>query len=70
MTGMLHVIAPSGTKKGGSRNRRPIRPTPEVAAENAKRSDWISREGKPDRTIVRNGYRRKCDYELSPTDPD
>jgi len=41
-----------------------------LRAKNAKRGDWISREGKPDRTIVRGGYRRRSDYELSPTDPD
>jgi transposase len=41
-----------------------------LRAKNAKRADWISRDGRPDRTIVRNGYRRKSDYELSPTDPD
>src|SRR5215207_9323022 len=41
-----------------------------LRAKNAKRDDWISKDGKPDRTIVRNGYRRKSDYELSPTDPD
>jgi len=41
-----------------------------LRAKNAKREDWISRKGKPDRTIVRNGYRRRSDYELSPTDPD
>src|SRR5918997_6721050 len=41
-----------------------------LRAKNAEREDWISREGKPDRTIVRNGYRRRSDYELSPTDPD
>ena len=37
---------------------------------NAERGDWISRDGKPDRTIVRHGYRRKSDYEVSLTDPD
>jgi transposase len=41
-----------------------------IRAKNAKREDWISREGEPDRTIVRGGYRRRSDYELSPTDPD
>jgi transposase len=41
-----------------------------LRAKNAQRDDWISREGKPDRTIVRNGYRRRSDYELSLTDPD
>jgi len=42
-----------------------------LRAKNAKKGgDWISRNGRPDRTIVRGGYRRKSDYELSPTDPD
>jgi transposase len=41
-----------------------------LRAENEGRGDWISKDGKPDRTIVRNGYRRKSDYEVSPTDPD
>jgi Transposase DDE domain len=41
-----------------------------LRAKNEGRRDWISRGGKPDRTIVRNGYRRRGDYELSPTDPD
>src|SRR5215204_1290079 len=41
-----------------------------LRAENEGRGDWISKVGKPDRTIVRNGYRRKSDYELSTTDPD
>jgi len=42
----------------------------ELRAKNAKRGDWISKNGKPDRTIVRHGYRRKSDYEVSLTDPD
>jgi hypothetical protein len=41
-----------------------------LRAENAKRGDWISKDGQPDRTIVRHGYRRKSDYVISPTDPD
>ena len=41
-----------------------------LRAKNAERDDWISKDGKPDRTIVRDGYRRRSDYELSPTDPD
>jgi transposase len=41
-----------------------------LRAKNAKREDWISREGRPDRTILRNHYRRRSDYELSTTDPD
>ena len=32
-----------------------------LRAENEGRGDWISRDGKPDRTIVRNGYRRKSE---------
>jgi transposase len=41
-----------------------------LQAKNEGRGDWISEDGEPDRTIVRGGYRRKSDYELSPTDPD
>ena len=41
-----------------------------LRTKNAERENWISREGKPDRTIVRHRYRRRSDYELSPTDPD
>jgi transposase len=41
-----------------------------LRAKNEGRGDWISKDGKPDRTIVRGGYRRKSDYEVSPTDPD
>ena len=48
----------------------PAAPDRGLRADNAKREDWISREGKPDRTIVRHGYRRKSDYEVSPTDHD
>ena len=42
----------------------------EFRAKNERRGDWISKDGEPDRTIVRGGYRRRSDYELSPTDPD
>jgi transposase len=48
----------------------PAAPDRGLRAKNAERKNWICREGKPDRTIVRGGYRRKSDYELSPTDPD
>jgi transposase len=41
-----------------------------LRAKNEGRGDWISKDGKPERTIVRGGYRRKSDYEVSPTDPD
>jgi hypothetical protein len=43
---------------------------PELRAKHAQKGDWISRGGKPDRTIVRHRYRRKSDYEVSFTDPD
>lgn len=42
----------------------------ELAAANASRSDWISREGRQNRAVVRNHYRRKSDYRVSRTDPD
>jgi hypothetical protein len=48
----------------------PAASDPGLRAKNAKKDDWISKGGKPDRTIVRGGYRRRSDYELSPTDPD
>ena len=41
-----------------------------LRAENEGRGDWISKDGKPDRTIVRGGYRRRSDYEVSLTDLD
>jgi transposase len=41
----------------------------ELRAKN-EREDWIFKDGEPERTIVRGGYRRRSDYELSPTDPD
>jgi transposase len=50
-----------------------ILPTAEdhgLRAKNARKGDWISKNGQPDRTIVRHGYRRKSDYEVSLTDPD
>jgi transposase len=42
----------------------------ELRAKNAKRKDWISRDGRPDAKVVRHRYRRRTDYVLSPTDPD
>src|SRR5215212_12269043 len=41
-----------------------------LRVKNSEREDWISKDGKPNRAIVRGGYRRRSDYELSPTDPD
>src|SRR3954468_4979265 len=37
---------------------------------NAERHDWLARDGAPDRTIIRDGYRRRSDFEASTTDPD
>ena len=52
-------------------------PTPITASErehlaqtNEERHDWLARDGAPDRTIRRAGYRRRSDFEASPTDPD
>jgi transposase len=41
-----------------------------LARANAARHEWLAREGRPDRTISRGGYRRRSDYEASATDPD
>jgi transposase len=41
-----------------------------LADANEERHDWLSRDGAPDRTIVRDGYRRHSDFEASTTDPD
>jgi transposase len=48
----------------------PAASDPGLRATNEGRGDWISKDGEPDRTIVRGGYHRRSDYELSPTDPD
>jgi transposase len=37
---------------------------------NEQRHDWLARNGAPDRTITRGGYRRRSDFEASTTDPD
>ena len=42
----------------------------ELAVTNASRHDWLVRGGRPDRTIIRAGYRRRTDFEASRTDPD
>jgi transposase len=55
---------------GSDLDALPTTGEPELRAQNARKGDWISRDGKPDRTLVRHGYRRKSDYVLSPTDPD
>ena len=55
---------------GSDLDALPAAENSELRAKNAERGDWISKNGQPDRTIVRHGYRRKSDYRLSPTDPD
>ena len=60
------ALPPAGADLG-------ILPTVEdrgLRAKNAQESDWVSKNGKPDRAIVRHGYRRRSDYEVSLTDPD
>jgi transposase len=42
----------------------------QLADANEKRHDWLARDGAPDRTIIRDGYRRRSDFEASTTDPD
>jgi transposase len=41
-----------------------------LRAANRDRRDWISENGRPDRTVKRGGYRRMSDGLLSRTDPD
>src|SRR5215212_7074378 len=41
-----------------------------LRAANHDRRDWISENGRPDRTVSRGGYRRMSDGLLSRTDPD
>jgi transposase len=52
----------------------PTAPPPEVAADlaaaNAGRHDWLTREGRPDRTVTHGHYQRMADLEVSTTDPD
>ncbi len=42
----------------------------QLARTNEGRHDWLARNGAPDRTIIRDGYRRRSDFEASATDPD
>jgi transposase len=42
----------------------------QLADANEARHDWLARDGAPDRTIIRDGYRRRSDFEASTTDPD
>ncbi|MDQ3500953.1 MAG: IS1182 family transposase [Actinomycetota bacterium] len=42
----------------------------QLGRANEDRHDWLARDGAPDRTIIRAGYRRRSDFEASTTDPD
>jgi transposase len=42
----------------------------DLAEAAAARHDWIGEAGRPDRSVVRAGYRRQADFWASPTDPD
>jgi transposase len=42
----------------------------QLARANEDRHDWLARDGTPDRTIIRDGYRRRSDFEASAMDPD
>jgi transposase len=42
----------------------------QLARTKAERHDWLARDGAPDRTLIRDGYRRRSDFEASATDPD
>jgi len=42
----------------------------DLAAAAAARHDWIGEAGRPDRSVVRAGYRRQADFWASTTDPD
>ena len=41
-----------------------------LAQKNARQHRWICKAGRPQRGIVRWGYRRKADLRVSTTDPD
>ena len=41
-----------------------------LAQKNARQHRWICKAGRPQRGVVRWGYRRKADLRVSTTDPD
>ena len=41
-----------------------------LAASAASRHDWIGEAGRPDRSVIRGGYRRTADFRASTTDSD
>jgi transposase len=42
----------------------------ELTTAAAQRHDWLGAAGRPDRSVVRGGYRRTADFRASATDPD
>jgi hypothetical protein len=59
-----------GPSTGDDPDALPAAQDNELRAKIAERGDWISKDGRPDPTMVRHHYRRKSDYVVSPTDPD
>jgi transposase len=76
--GELFTDEPADEVAAGAGESQPIAlPVPITEAEreqlaqaNEERHDWLARDGAPDRTIIRDGYRRRSDFEASTTDPD
>jgi transposase len=76
--GELFTDEPADEGASVADESRPIElPVPITGAEralladaNEDRHDWLTRDGAPDRTIIRDGYRRRSDFEASTTDPD
>ena len=62
--------APGGPSPQDNLDALPTAEDPELRTKNAQESDWISRNGEQDRTIVRHRYRRKSDYRVRRPDPD
>lgn len=42
----------------------------DLEAAAAQRHDWLGQAGRPDRSVIRGGYRRTADFRASATDPD
>jgi transposase len=42
----------------------------DLATAAAYRHDWLGQAGRPDREVIRGGYRRRADFRASATDPD
>jgi Transposase DDE domain/Transposase domain (DUF772) len=57
-TGIAAVVGPTAEKRRA------------LAQKNARQHRWICKAGRPQRGVVRWGYRRKADLRVSTTDPD